>query len=331
MIRRDFEELSRLLEAKRLARLAGATTTADDDLPGIDRVILYIDDLDRCPAAQVVEVLEAVHLLLGFDIFVVVVSVDPRWLINSLQQHYQGQMKPSEAGDEWTAIPQDYLEKIFQIPFALRPMDSYGYKTLIGSVLPARAVPPPEPGGAEGALPPESANVISEAVPPADQTTPTTATHEESLPIEDVDPASLRVYPHELQFAKSLWPLVTTPRAAKRLVNTYRLIRASLSEEDLDTLVTRDYQAVFLLLAALIRFPDAAVQLFDDLLGNDTDEDLWEVMETDPDRWNGLARAVAKFRPAGGESMRIGLLHQWIPRIARYSFQTARLAAGQSR
>lgn len=330
LIRRDFEELSRLLEAKRLARLASATTPADDDLPGIDRVILYIDDLDRCSAARVVEVLEAVHLLLAFDIFVVVVSVDPRWLINSLQQHYHGQMKPSEAGAEWIATPRDYLEKIFQIPFALRPMDSYGYRTLVGSVLPARAVAPPEPGGADEVWRPESADVISVAIPPADQTTPTTATHEEPFPIENVDPASLRVYPHELQFAQSLWPMVTTPRAAKRLVNTYRLIRASLSEEDLGMLVTRDYRAVLPLLAALIRFPDAAVQLFEDLLGNHTGENLWDMMETDPGRWNGLAGALKQFRPKGGESMTIGL-HQWIPRIARYSFQTARLAAGQSR
>jgi hypothetical protein len=57
---------------------------AGDELPRIDRIILYIDDLDRCPPRRVVELLEAVHLLLAVDLFVVVVAVDPRWLLRSL-------------------------------------------------------------------------------------------------------------------------------------------------------------------------------------------------------------------------------------------------------
>ena len=52
-------------------------------LSPIERIILYIDDLDRCPPKRVVEVLEAVHLLLAFDLFVVVVAVDARWLERS--------------------------------------------------------------------------------------------------------------------------------------------------------------------------------------------------------------------------------------------------------
>ena len=55
----------------------------DDDAPEwdtrpIERIVLYIDDLDRCPPERVVEVLQAVHLLLAFELFVVVVAVDAR-------------------------------------------------------------------------------------------------------------------------------------------------------------------------------------------------------------------------------------------------------------
>ena len=39
--------------------------------------------------AQVVDVLQAVHLLLALDLFVVVVGVDPRWLVHSLQSEYE--------------------------------------------------------------------------------------------------------------------------------------------------------------------------------------------------------------------------------------------------
>ncbi|MGH3928616.1 MAG: P-loop NTPase fold protein [Pseudonocardiaceae bacterium] len=41
-----------------------------DDLPQIDRIIIYIDDLDRCPPQRVVEMLEAIHLLLAVELFV---------------------------------------------------------------------------------------------------------------------------------------------------------------------------------------------------------------------------------------------------------------------
>ena len=74
-VRRAFETLDELMHEK---------TRGDPYL--IDRIVLYIDDLDRCRDEQVVQVLEAVHLLLAFDLFVVVVGVDVRWLEGSLLQ-----------------------------------------------------------------------------------------------------------------------------------------------------------------------------------------------------------------------------------------------------
>src|SRR5262249_10202047 len=65
LVRRDFEQLSKLLTAD--------DETRDPELPRIDRIVLYIDDLDRCRADRVIEVLEAVHLLLAFPLFAVVV------------------------------------------------------------------------------------------------------------------------------------------------------------------------------------------------------------------------------------------------------------------
>ena len=62
---------------------------AGDTLPRIDRIVLYIDDLDRCPPDRVVEVLEAVHLLLAGELFVVVVAVDPRWMLRAIRYHYR--------------------------------------------------------------------------------------------------------------------------------------------------------------------------------------------------------------------------------------------------
>jgi len=82
LLRRDFETLERLMreaseenarDPAKLVRDGG-----DRPLQPIRRVILFIDDLDRCPPKRVVEVLQAIHLLLAFPLFVVVVGVDSR-------------------------------------------------------------------------------------------------------------------------------------------------------------------------------------------------------------------------------------------------------------
>src|SRR5450756_256402 len=54
--------------------------------PPLERIVLYIDDLDRCPPRRVVDVLAAVNLLLALPLFVVV-AVDARWLLRSLAHH----------------------------------------------------------------------------------------------------------------------------------------------------------------------------------------------------------------------------------------------------
>src|SRR5262249_31727599 len=54
------------------------------------RIVLYIDDLDRCEPEKVVEVLQAVNMLLSFQLFVVLVAVDARWLSRSLEMQYPG-------------------------------------------------------------------------------------------------------------------------------------------------------------------------------------------------------------------------------------------------
>ncbi len=133
LLHKDFRRLDALLG---LAREG-----ADHDLPRIDRIILYIDDLDRCPPARVVDVLQAMHLLLALPLFVVVVGVDPRWLLGSLKRHYGAllQVQASERAasadmSHWASTPQDYLEKIFQIPFALMPMTSGGFAQLVSDL-----------------------------------------------------------------------------------------------------------------------------------------------------------------------------------------------------
>jgi KAP family P-loop domain len=109
---------------------------ASEDLKMLDRIILYIDDLDRCGPDKVAEVLQAVHLLLAFPLFVVVVAVDYRWVASALRAYYRGQLadeidgvsgrtdkRAASDAARTIAQPDDYIEKIFQIPYWVRPID----------------------------------------------------------------------------------------------------------------------------------------------------------------------------------------------------------------
>ena len=145
--RRDFRQLSDLMDRVRTQSEDGPVILGEGQtalaLPRIDRIVLYIDDLDRCAEDRVVKVLEAVHLLLAFRLFVVIVAVDSRWLLRSLRQHSTAFQTSSDAGtgisDEelahWESTPLNYLEKIFQIPFYLRPMRKTGFERLVDSVV----------------------------------------------------------------------------------------------------------------------------------------------------------------------------------------------------
>jgi len=103
-----------------------------EEIRTFHRIILYIDDLDRCPPNKVVQVLQACHLLLAFPLFIVVVAVDARWVSRALLKQYSGLIEFDQLGNGVsneidrdigaTASPRDYLEKIFQVPYWVRRM-----------------------------------------------------------------------------------------------------------------------------------------------------------------------------------------------------------------
>ncbi len=77
------------------------------------RMLIVIDDLDRCEASKAVEVLQAINLLLNFPSFVVCIGVDARILTEAIETHYRGLL--GDAG----ASGYEYLDKIIQIPFRI--------------------------------------------------------------------------------------------------------------------------------------------------------------------------------------------------------------------
>lgn len=216
LARADLQRLSDILRDQRIV-----SNDATNGLRAIDRVVLYIDDLDRCQPNDVVRVLQLVHMLLAFELFVVVVAVDARWVEQALRQSYpwlardkRGIPIPSGAPADPSKViepyeyvtSEDYLEKIFQIAFWLEPMTAGRAASYLTSLV---------------------RSPVSTATPPPDRSasTPTAI---------KVDISSI-----ELDYMRALAAYVgTSPRRVKRLVNAYRLIKAKLSDAQLKAFVT---------------------------------------------------------------------------------------------
>jgi hypothetical protein len=399
LIREDFQQLSELV-----ARSAEEEEESERDaITRIDRIVLYIDDLDRCPSKRVVEVLQAVHLLLAFKLFVVVVGVDPRWILHALREEYSafGANRSTTTLDHrWLTTPQNYVEKIFQIPFALRPMADDGYRRLVRGLVTAEpndlsvpsraavgkadrndkaadeqpttqhthastgraeakaestpALSKPEQGHPDpvqtedvpsGSEKPKSRIVVDEqhAEDP----------EKEELERIDMQPKCLEIRQEEIEFMARLGDVVQSPRATKRLINVYRLIRATIcSEEDLSRFEPRgegagDYRIVLLMLAILTRFPDQATSMLKTLAANPADVcgfsefvaklKAKKIPKSDPPTYRNIVRTemsemeritwdklsvllAAKRRELGINDSLEAFVH-WASCVARFSFQ----------
>ncbi|EID79117.1 MULTISPECIES: P-loop NTPase fold protein [Rhodococcus] len=261
-IREDFERMADLLTRAHLESTDQETDqekdardvadAAGDNLPRIDRIVLYVDDLDRCPPERVVGLFEAVHLLLAVRLFVVVVAVDPRWLLRSIAVHYQDLLTlpdPSQAMAEileeggpevdpddeghWASTPAQYLEKIFQVVFTLPPLSTSGYTSMLDDLLGPGAVQSSITSAVQGLhregrpIPPNFVEALNNA--DVDDVIVDDGDSAVDLPaariVERIDP--LAFTDDELTLIRLLGPpLITTPRSVKRLANSYGLLSA---------------------------------------------------------------------------------------------------------
>jgi hypothetical protein len=222
-----------------------------------NRIILYIDDLDRCSSEKVVEVLEAVHLLLAFELFVVVVAVDSRWLSFALTDELRALDGAPRGGRR--ATPQDYLEKIFQLPFWVQPLSTDGRRSLVHGLLEG-TVRATDGDGGDGATPaPEL------SVGPREQELLTAM-----MSRRGADPRLeahlLALTPDDLRFVESLAPLLgDTPRRVKRFVNVTQLLLALPPSLEQDAQLPPDRAVVAFLAAVNSGLPGLAPRLFDEV------------------------------------------------------------------
>ncbi len=83
------------------------------------KLVVFIDDLDRCMPEKAVRVLEGIKLFLGFENTAFVLGVDLKVLARGIQIHYasQGYREDETVAGETPFSGIRYLEKVVQLPF----------------------------------------------------------------------------------------------------------------------------------------------------------------------------------------------------------------------
>jgi hypothetical protein len=346
-IRRDFEDLQRLFR--------NGQWTGGGEKRNVERVILYIDDLDRCSQETVIEVLEAVHLLLAFDLFVVVVGVDPRWLLHSLKRKFSAFRI---RGEEQTT-PQKYLEKIFQIPYSLPEMTATGFGSMVSYELSGNSASNETPRSA-GTVLTASGGAVKNDAPrqPADivaagnnlsgervvsellqensensvterqengQRAPFNPSHETRF----ANPELLEIRPWEQRFAERLHAIIRTPRAIRRFANVYRFVKASvdpvgLTQYEGTESSPGEFQVPMLLLGMLIGEPDECERLFPQMLraasdGEDMASFIRDESRLSSERLRTILLAQIEAAPLHWSA---DTVERWIRVVAKFSFKS---------
>ncbi len=261
----------------------------------LERIILYIDDLDRCADDKVLEVLQAVHLLMAFPLFIVVVGVDKRCVINALYNrevskyfqldNYQEEKNNKKSEGIHIVHPDEYLEKIFQIPFQLQKPAPQNIEHMIHELLEkdihdenetdsnvdelsTENVNEPIPGESKDSVLKEQKtsqqqkdqpnNEIDEGKEEVQE--PAQSTEPEKKP--DIPPEGLRITETERNYIKKISPLIgSTPRTIKRFINIYRLIKAHQVLQSINA--DKEYLIViFVLTMHLGKYKEKADDLF---------------------------------------------------------------------
>jgi predicted nuclease with TOPRIM domain len=251
-IRKDFEILNNLFVAhnQEIDSIRSVKEFQGKFKKPLERIILYIDDLDRCPSENVIQVLEAVNLLMAFPLFIVIVGVDPRWIKNSLLRKYNFQFTNNlenitDNNESETIDPIQYLEKIFQIPFHIKEAKDESIKDMIRNLANSNSA-------TENSITVEEIkeNFVDSSNIFHNKNNFSLINNNEY--ITSIIPESLTFSEKEISLMQDMSEVIgTNPRAIKRFVNVYRVIKAHEGFKYQDNLNEEEELVSILFLLAL--------------------------------------------------------------------------------
>ncbi|MBC8069091.1 MAG: hypothetical protein IAG13_12220, partial [Deltaproteobacteria bacterium] len=253
-VQADLRELSRALSSREL----DAQRLRELFPRGPARVALFIDDLDRCPPDRVVEVLEATQLLLKTRLFVVVVALDVRYVSRALERVYGGVLSRLGAPSGL-----DYIEKIIQIPYRVPLLDGPAFAEYLRAqvqIAPVEddAVPRPVDPLRDESQPPGRQGRIRRDAALRHPTYPEQRLQWQSLPTKLLQLTADEA--DRLQHCAG--DLGLTPRAAKRLINVYKLLKIIWAREPSRRPRDGEETAILGLLALACAWPHPMREVF---------------------------------------------------------------------
>ncbi|MFN8321265.1 MAG: P-loop NTPase fold protein [Chitinophagales bacterium] len=109
------------------------------DKSDIKKLVVIIDDLDRCTADRIIENLEAIKLFLNVEKTAFVIGADPRIVRHAIEHRYH--TRGMEATELNKRIVEDYLEKLIQVPYNLPKLSESEVNTYITLLVCKRQLP----------------------------------------------------------------------------------------------------------------------------------------------------------------------------------------------
>jgi hypothetical protein len=199
-----------------------------DRLAGPPRVVVFVDDLDRCSDESIMETLQAINLVLGQSHFFVVLAIDQEMIHRAIARQ-RGLSDDDEAAG---LFAENYLRKIIQLPLVLPGRSAeqrFGFVSQLFSPAaqrefrqaeealhqPAAEPPPPDDGDGDREGTPFSFDPAALASPHVRVLREVQDTKEEL---------------EALHASRDL--LHDNPRELKRLVNVHRLVKILLQRPD---------------------------------------------------------------------------------------------------
>jgi hypothetical protein len=367
--RRSFEKLDEII--RRSKERKGKDQIGSLDVP--DRIILYIDDLDRCTHKQVYDVLQAVHLLLALESFIVIVGVDVRWIEGAIANHFEAESQANDLRNYEVAVDGasdakndnnnsfialnrrtralEYLEKIFQIPFWLRPIstsddDTYGrfVSNLVAYNKPPTPLPPNYFNAGHTNENRTNSSIDQSGQPPLP---PPDNVDVQVASIEALERIVLSEEEYNLIKTHEIGRIVgKSPRAVKRFVNIYQLVRSRRRGSDLAEFIGMGersplFPVAMLLLAIDVGQSADAARAFRNLISGNKGKgqtfsdvsSMAKIKSQNPKRWfanetgiDELDEAIARVAIEHADEL---LIDDWCKisdEIRRYSFNDPRAA-----
>ena len=100
------------------------------------RLVIFIDDLDRCLPEKAVELLEAIKLFLDIEGYLFIIGVDKDVVTRGISYRYRHFEYPlDQKSDRKIVSAEDYLEKMIQLPIELPPIEPGRKRKYIESLI----------------------------------------------------------------------------------------------------------------------------------------------------------------------------------------------------